>query len=79
MHDRLLRLDRLALFAAASRVHGREAQAASDIPRLHVEGRSARLTAERITLLRERVRSGVYHSAGYADDIARRILASGDL
>lgn len=51
----------------------------SDIPRRPLDIQSARLTPERVTLIRRRIESGAYASAGYADDIARRMLASGDL
>ena len=87
MHHRLLRLERHAPVPAAWRVLKRTADSAashdggwmSDIPRHHPDLASAGLSPERKVLIRERVASGFYHSAGYADDIARRILASGHL
>lgn len=89
MHHRIL--DRTGLIApvpAASRsgqsslpVHTpMPGEWMADIPRLYpAHERGGQLTAERVGQLRERVRAGVYLSVGYADDTARRILASGDL
>jgi hypothetical protein len=37
------------------------------------------LTPERVAELRERVRSGAYDAAEVVDEVARRLLASGDL
>jgi hypothetical protein len=47
--------------------------------RLDESGGADELTPERISELRQRIRDGVYDSPAMADEVARRLLDSGDL
>ena len=87
MRQRLDRLTRFAPIPAASRsVEAGMTDALDydgdawmqDIPR-GWRVADAPLSPERASMIRQRVRDGAYLGAGYAGDIARRILASGAL
>jgi hypothetical protein len=43
------------------------------------ERRASELTAERHAEIRRRVLNGAYNGSGVIDEVARRLLASGDL
>ena len=47
--------------------------------RLEHAGEGEELTPERIAELRQRIREGVYDSPAVAEEVARRVLESGDL
>lgn len=47
--------------------------------RLDQAGEGQELTPERIAALRQRIRDGVYDAPEMADEVARRVLDSGDL
>jgi anti-sigma28 factor (negative regulator of flagellin synthesis) len=47
--------------------------------RLDQAGEGQELTPERIAELRQRIREGVYDSPAMAQEVARRVLDSGDL